>query len=102
MTQLNNSGCLRTRLLSLAFAGLRSSAGETAHKGRRSVYRHELGERVDYAVYDRTRLFSADRLEGPAIIEEPSSTTVIHAGDLLTVGEYGELVIDTSGGDDHE
>ena len=35
----------------------------------------------------------SDSLEGPAIVEEPSSTTVIHAGDVLTVGEHGELVI---------
>jgi N-methylhydantoinase A len=39
---------------------------------------------------------SSDLIEGPAIIEEPSSTTVIHAGDVLTVGEYGELVIEVS------
>ena len=41
-----------------------------------------------------TKLGSSDSLEGPAIVEEPSSTTVIHAGDVLTVGEHGELVID--------
>ena len=78
---------------------------DRARKGSRSVYRHELGQRVEYLVYDRGHLSSADRLEGPAIIEEPSSTTVIHAGDVLTVGEYGELVIDTAlntTGDDDE
>ena len=39
------------------------------------------------------RLLAGDRVDGPAIIEEPSSTTVVHAGDVLTVGKYGELVI---------
>ena len=64
-----------------------------ARVGNRSVYRADARGHVDYAVYDRTKLRSADSLEGPAIVEEPSSTTVIHAGDVLMVGEHGELVI---------
>jgi len=64
-----------------------------ARVGVRSVYRADARGRVDYAVYDRLKLRSSDSLEGPAIVEEPSSTTVIHAGDVLTVGEHGELVI---------
>jgi N-methylhydantoinase A len=35
-----------------------------------------------------------DCAKGPAIVEEPSSTTMVHDGDTLTVGEYGELIID--------
>jgi N-methylhydantoinase A len=70
---------------------------EGARVGSRSVYRAELGGQADYAVYDRVKLRSSDSLEGPAIIEEPSSTTVIHDGDLLTVGEHGELVINRTG-----
>jgi N-methylhydantoinase A len=64
-----------------------------ARVGSRSVYRAEETGHVDYAVYDRGKLRASDSIEGPAIIEEPSSTTVIHAGDVLTVGEHGELVI---------
>jgi N-methylhydantoinase A len=67
-----------------------------ARTGRRSVSPGEPGVLVEYDVYDRTRLRASDALEGPAIIEEPSSTTVLHAGDTLTVGEYGELIIDTA------
>jgi N-methylhydantoinase A len=64
-----------------------------AHVGTRSVYRADARAHVDYAVYDRRRLRSSDSIEGPAIVEEPSSTTVFHSGDVLTVGEHGELVI---------
>jgi N-methylhydantoinase A len=67
---------------------------ENARKGSRPVYRYEAGAPVDYAVYNRGRLLAGDSIVGPAIVEEPSSTTVIHAGDVLTVGEYGELVVD--------
>ncbi len=79
-----------------------TGSADNARKESRSVYRHELGKHIDYHVYDRGRLLSADRVEGPAIIEEPSSTTILHTGDVLTVGVYGELVIDISGGDDNE
>ncbi|MHB8643668.1 MAG: hydantoinase/oxoprolinase family protein [Gaiellaceae bacterium] len=65
--------------------------------GSRAVYRAESGGHEDYRVYDRRRLRASDSLQGPAIIEEPSSTTVIHAGDVLTVGEHGELVINRVG-----
>jgi N-methylhydantoinase A len=67
-----------------------------ASKGSRNVYEHELGKSVNYQVYDREKLLAGNRIEGPATVEERSSTTVIHAGDALTVGPYGELVIETA------
>lgn len=70
-----------------------------ARKGVRGVFQADLNERIDYAVYDRELLKAGDRIEGPAIIEEPSSTTVMHTGDVLTVGQYGELVIAIGGVD---
>lgn len=73
-----------------------SGSGDTsqARKGSRAVYQAGLGTHVDYSVYDRRLLLSSDRVAGPAIVEEPSSTTIVHAGDALKVGEYGELVIE--------
>ncbi|MCY3934641.1 MAG: hydantoinase/oxoprolinase family protein [Chloroflexi bacterium] len=67
---------------------------DAARKGSRQVYLRELGQHQEYQVYDRMKLGAGDRIEGPAIIEEPSSTTMVHRGDVLTVGEYGELSID--------
>ena len=72
-------------------------SAEGARVGSRSVYRAESGGYSDYSVYDRRKLLASDSLDGPAIIEEPSSTTVIHAGDVLTVGAHGELVINRVG-----
>ena len=40
------------------------------------------------------KLGAGDSISGPAIVEEPSSTTMVHSGDVLTVGVYGELRID--------
>ena len=65
-----------------------------ATRGSRKVYNRELRTHLDYKVIDRMRLGAGDSLDGPAIVEEPSSTTVLHSGDHLTVGDYGELLID--------
>src|SRR5262249_60986058 len=70
-----------------------NGAASGARLAGRSVSRGEPGVSVEYDVYDRSRLRASDILEGPAIVEEPSSTTVVHAGDTLTVGEFGELII---------
>ena len=66
---------------------------DSAHKGSRQVYNRGQQGFVEYKVYDRMKLGAGDTLQGPAIIEEPSSTTMVHASDTLTVGEYGELQI---------
>jgi len=70
-----------------------SGSVDGARKGTRDVYVRENRGRVTYTVYDRMKLNAGDRIEGPAIIEEPSSTTMVHANDVLTVGDYGELTI---------
>lgn len=67
---------------------------ERARRGDRPVSLYGAKQAVTYTVYDRTALHYQDRFEGPAIIEEPTSTTVVHAGAMVSVGEYGELVIE--------
>ncbi|MCC6617337.1 MAG: hydantoinase/oxoprolinase family protein [Anaerolineae bacterium] len=70
-----------------------SGSVDAARKGTRDVYVREQRARVTYTVYDRMKLGAGDSIHGPAIIEEPSSTTMVHANDVLTVGDYGELAI---------
>src|SRR6185369_4182116 len=36
------------------------------------------------------------RIEGPAVIEEPNATTLIHPGDVATVSDAGHLIIDVA------
>jgi N-methylhydantoinase A len=45
------------------------------------------------AVYDRDALRAGDELDGPVIVNEGLSTTHVGAGQRMTVGRYGELVI---------
>jgi len=41
-------------------------------------------------------LAAGSRIEGPAVIEEPNATTLIHPGDVASVTEAGHLVIDVA------
>ena len=44
----------------------------------------------------RPSLPAGARIEGPAVIEEPNATTLIHPGDVATVTPAGHLVIDVA------
>jgi len=48
-------------------------------------------------IFRRMGLTDETKIEGPAIIEEPASTTVVHPGDSLTVDKMGNLIIDLKG-----
>jgi len=64
----------------------------------RGVWRGGDAGRVDYAVYERDGLLPGSGFDGPAVIEERTGTTVIHAGDSLRVGDHGQLDITIGNG----
>ncbi len=47
----------------------------------------------EYALIAREQLLAGDVINGPAVVTEHTATTVLHDGDRLAVGEYGELII---------
>lgn len=59
----------------------------------RPVYIPTKGTHVTVPVFERSQLGMGDRIEGPAIVEERESTTVVGEGDLLVVDEVGCLHI---------
>jgi N-methylhydantoinase A len=61
-----------------------------SRKGRRRVFDGE-GWR-DLAIWDRNALAPDDRIEGPAIVEEPFATHFIAAGWTASLGPAGALV----------
>lgn len=61
--------------------------------GTRTVYLSAAEPAVRYARYRREELFAGDVVRGPAVVTEHTATTVIHAGDVLRAGGFGELVI---------
>lgn len=60
---------------------------------KRPVYFGDSGGFLDTPVYQRADLSCGLRLVGPLLVEEHASTTVIMPGDVLDVGEFGDLVI---------
>ena len=71
--------------------------GKGAEKGRRKIYFKGHGW-TDSFVYERAALGQGSRIEGPAVIEEPTATTLLHPGHKLEVDEYGNLVMTTMAG----
>jgi N-methylhydantoinase A len=80
----------------LKFPPLKSGSKATP-SGRRQVY---LGGKkaVTCPVYARRNLTGGARINGPALIEEHGTTTVLYAGDVCRVAASGELIISVGAG----
>jgi N-methylhydantoinase A len=74
-----------------------STRGGESRRGTRQAYFPELGGYVDCAVVDRYAMALGEVIEGPAIIEERESTTVLLPDDRASTSALGNLVITTGG-----
>ena len=84
----------RPRLRQLPASGTPLAGAEKAPRG---VYFAGSGL-VPTRIYDRYRLEAGHRIDGPAIVEEMDSTTVVPPGASGTVDRVGNLVIATGSG----
>jgi len=66
-------------------------SAEDALLGKRKVYFE--GGFVETSIYNRSKLLLDAKIEGPAIVEEPNSTTVIPPGANAAVDGYGNIII---------
>jgi N-methylhydantoinase A len=78
----------------IAFRGL---AGEEAKKGWRPVFFSESGGFTRTGVYDRYKLEPGHHIDGPAVVEEMDSNTLIHPGFQADVDTFGNLIITRNG-----
>jgi len=65
----------------------------SAHRGARDAFFSKLGKTVKTPTFARTELRAGNRIQGPALIEEHASTTVLLPGDQLHVDDFGNLMI---------
>ncbi len=65
-----------------------------ALKGTRQAYFAEAGGWVDTRIYDGSRLRAGNRIVGPAIVEEVTTTIVICPDDVAEVDRLGNVVIE--------
>ncbi len=80
----------RPRLRTLATT---DEPASRAVKGRRDVYFAEAGGAIPVDLYDRDKLLAGDRFDGPAIVEQMDSTTVVPPGATVEVESHGNLII---------
>ena len=73
----------------------KSAPERTAMRGKRPVYFD--GRFRTTTIYDRALLLAGNRIDGPALVEEYASTTVLWPGDRLEVDPYGSLHISVAG-----
>jgi N-methylhydantoinase A len=64
-----------------------------AEVGSRDVVFNDASKPLKTAIYWRPALPAGFRLTGPAVIEEPNSTILIHPGDEVVVHEAGHLLV---------
>jgi N-methylhydantoinase A len=76
--------------------GLASGSLEAAEHGSRPAYFDEYQAYCDTPVYARHCLPMGAQLHGPAIIEQPDTTTVVYPGQYCRVDSAGNLLITAS------
>jgi N-methylhydantoinase A/oxoprolinase/acetone carboxylase beta subunit len=65
-------------------------------KETRKVFIANLASITEVPVYERSALGIRQSINGPAVIEERESTTVVGSGDVVRVDEHGCLVVTVS------
>ena len=94
IVNLRVSGVVAGRTVQLQPTSIERDRSGDSVKGARPAYSGQLRKMVDHTVYDRYLLGPGSRLDGPAIIEEKESTTVVDVGGSVEVDKYGSLIID--------
>lgn len=77
-----------------AGATLTATEGELSCPTR-TAYCFYLSRLTEFSVVERNSIASSQTIQGPAIIDEGTSTTVIYTGQSCVADEYGQLVIST-------
>ena len=76
-----------------AAAASAPTQGNSAPKGTRDILTAESGRFIPAKVYDRSTLAVGHEIRGPAIVEQPDTTTLIEPGWRATVAADGALLI---------
>lgn len=66
---------------------------EDAIKGYRPAYFGEVGDYVETPLYERSKLSPGSRFDGPAIIEDKDSTSIVGPGTTIEVDKYANVIV---------
>jgi N-methylhydantoinase A len=67
---------------------------DKARRGSRDIILDESTSPVSCVIYDRGELLAGNVIHGPAVIEEPASSTLLGPGDRAEINEFGQIVIE--------
>ena len=68
--------------------------GDSTPAGSRTLFDANVGAGVDVPVYQRTALASGSSIDGPCIVSEAQTTTVVPADFALSVDDAGNLILE--------
>jgi len=71
----------------------RRGQAEEALKTKRPVYFKDAGGFIETPIYERAILPNGAVIEGPCVIEQPDTTTVITPGTTVSVDDYSNLIV---------
>jgi len=71
-----------------------ATPSDDARAGARPVYWAELGDFELTPVWWGERLVAGNRVAGPAIIQVPDTTIVVHPGQAARIDAYGNVLVD--------
>jgi N-methylhydantoinase A len=84
------------RLPKPALPPIARASQPVAPSGTRAAFDVATGRLTDFPVYQRRELLAGHRLNGPAIVEEGTATTVLFGDQQLSVDGFGHLLITTT------
>ena len=75
-------------------ADLQKQSSPLARKGARKAYVHDRGGLIELPVYDGNRIGAAASIEGPAIIEEETTTILLLPDQVATTDAHGNYLVE--------
>jgi N-methylhydantoinase A len=79
---------------SLKLHSLEGPDSGTALKAKRGAYFAEVDDFTETEIFEGSKLRAGNMIHGPAIIEYPGTTVVVHPGQTCTVDEYLNIVLE--------
>ena len=73
------------------------AAEDGAAEESRDVIFEDPNQPLAARILWRPGLPAGTEVEGPAVIEEPNSTTLLYPGDRMRVSEHGHLIVAVGG-----
>jgi N-methylhydantoinase A len=94
--ELVNYGVDAIGIVAKPAAAKHTGGNGTAARVRRMAFCPIAGEMIDTPIYEGAALRSGTSISGPAVIEHPGTTIVLHTGHSARIDEFGNTRIASS------